>query len=74
MSGSDFLYRHKIISALLVIWLMAIVSFVVYQVFSCDAIEISGQTAALASTVFGFPALAIGLWKWRNKKPAENEE
>lgn len=64
---SNFFYKHAIVSILLVIWMVALTSWVTYQVFA-DLKAITTQAAAAYGTLFGLPAIAIGLWKWRNSK------
>lgn len=64
-SMSEFLYRHKIASGLVLIWTIALVSWVTYQVF-VDITKITMQAAGAYATLFGLPAISVGLWKWRN--------
>lgn len=62
---SKFLYDHKVVSVLTIVWMMGLVTWVTWRVFGAPP-DIPTATAAAYATVFGLPALAIGLWKWRN--------
>lgn len=63
----SFLYKHKIISAFLVLWMVCLVSVITIKVFFAP-VDIPAGTITAFGTVFGLPALVIGLWKWRNSK------
>ena len=61
-----WLYQHAIVTLLLILWSICLISWVVWRVFGDNPPEISGGTATAFATVFGLPALVVGLWKWRN--------
>ena len=61
----DFFYKHKIVSLLVVIWALGLTSFVTVVVF-VDPPDIPAGTVSALGVVFGLPALAVGLWQWRN--------
>lgn len=62
-----WLYKHAIITVLLIIWCIGLVTWVTYRVFSDNPPDIPTGTVAAFGTLFGLPTLVIGLWKWRNK-------
>lgn len=64
---SEFIYRHKIASSVVLIWTIALVTWVTHQVFF-DITKITMPVAGAYATLFGLPALAIGLYQWRNNK------
>ena len=64
----DLIYRHRVISAFLVIHALALVTWVTVRVFGDNPPEISMGTATALGAVYGLPALAYGLWKWRAKQ------
>jgi len=70
----DFIYRHKIITALLVLHSLSLVTWVTIRVFGDNPPEISAGTATALTAVYGLPALAYGLWKWRGGKVKYNAE
>jgi len=61
----NILYKYGILSSLMMIWMMGIVTYVTYQVFN-DITQISAAATTAYATLFGLPAIAIGVWKWRN--------
>jgi hypothetical protein len=66
-SLQSWLYKHAIITVLLIIWCIGLVTWVTYRVFSDSPPDIPTGTVAAFGTLFGLPTLVIGLWKWRNK-------
>lgn len=60
------MYRHKLVSLLIVVWSMGLVTWVVWRVFSVSPPDIPVTTVTALGTVFGLPALAFGVWQWRN--------
>lgn len=64
---SNFFYKHKLIAMTFVIWSMALVTWVVIQVFF-DVTKINSAINSALAIVFGLPTAAIGFWKWRNDK------
>lgn len=64
-----YLNERKVLSALFTIWVCVLVTYVVYQVFD-DIKLINAAVVSALGTVFGLPALAVGVIKWRqNAKP-----
>ena len=57
--------QHKILTALIVVWLLGLVTWPTYRVFSENPPEIAAGTATALATVYGLPAIAVALWKWR---------
>lgn len=62
----DMVHRHGLVTLLVVLWTLALVSWVVWRVFSAEPPDIPLGTVTALGTVFGLPAIAVGLWKWRN--------
>lgn len=58
--------QHKFLAYLFLLWAMSIVTLVTIRVFFFTP-EISGGTAGALATVYGLPALAVGLYKWRGE-------
>lgn len=63
----DFMHKHRIPTALIVVWLLGLVTWPTYRVFSENPPEITGSTATALGIVYGLPAIAVALWKWRGK-------
>lgn len=69
MSGVyKWLYNHGVITILVIIWCIAITTYVTIKVFSDSPPDIPMGTVTAYGTLLGLPALAVGLWKWRNDK------
>lgn len=64
----EFIHRHKIITALLVLHSLGLVTWVTIRVFGDNPPQIPAGTATALTAVYGLPALAYGLWKWRGGK------
>lgn len=60
--------RNALISTLVVIWTLALCTWVTWRVFGNNPPDIPTGTAAAFATVFGLPAVAVGLWKWRSER------
>lgn len=71
MNLSEWLYKNKIISSLIVLWGLGLTTFVTIRVFSVIPPDIPLGTATAFATLFSLPALAIGLYKWRVDKHVE---
>ena len=65
----NIFFKYGILTLLVVLWAMAVVSFVTIVTF-LNTPDIPTGTAAALATVYGLPAIAIGLYKWRNEKNA----
>ncbi len=63
---SGFFYTYKIPTILILVWVLGLVTWVTMQVFSATPPVISMGTASAFSAILGLPAIAVGLWKWRN--------
>jgi len=63
---TDWLRSHLIVSVLLVIWTVTLVSTVTVKAFF-DPVSIPTGTATALATVYGLPAVTIGLYKARLK-------
>lgn len=61
----NWLHKNAIVTLFLILWSVILVSWVVYRVFGDIPPDIPTNTVAALGTVFGLPALAFGLWKWR---------
>jgi len=68
---TNFFYKHAILSTVIVLWMIAIVSWVTYQVFA-DLSKITTQAAAAYATLFALPAIAVGVWQWRNRAGSDD--
>ena len=56
---------------IIVIWCLAVTTWVVWRVFGTDVPDIPTGTAVAFGTLFSLPPAAVGLWKWhrdRDKK------
>ena len=69
--------QHKIPTALIVLWMLGLVTWVTLRVFGENPPDIPGSTATALGMVYGLPAIAVGLWKWRGgrlkRKPEDSE-
>jgi len=68
LSMWQYMERNKVISAVLVIWTYALVTWVVWKVFD-DVSLINAAVVSALGTVVGIPAVAIALFKWRRGTP-----
>jgi len=73
MNALDWIDKHRIISGIVILWSLGIVTFVTWAVF-IDPPDIKGGTAAALATVYGLPALAVSLVKWRGSLITTNKE
>ena len=67
MNFFDYIENHKIVTIVVVLWLLTIVTWVTFMVFSPTPPDIPGTTVSALGIVFGLPALAVGLLKWRGE-------
>jgi len=63
----------KFITPLIVIYLMALIGWVVWRVFGYDVPDIPTGTAATFATFFSLPPAAFGLWKWYRERNSADE-
>ena len=56
--------RHIVMTSIIVLWALSLVTWVTYIAFT-DPPDIPTGTAAVMATIYGLPALAFGLWKWK---------
>lgn len=64
-----WLYNHGIVSIGLIIWCVALTTYVTIRIFSDSPPDIPTGTVAAYGTLLGLPTLAVGVWKWRSDKP-----
>ena len=62
-----WMQKHMVFTLLLVVWMLSIVTWVVWRVFGEAPPDVPSSTNAALGIVFGLPALAVGLWKWRGE-------
>ena len=62
----EFINKYRIVTLLWAAWTVGVVTFVVYQVF-IDITKITMPVATALASVFGLPAIAAGIMKWRNQ-------
>jgi hypothetical protein len=69
--------RHKVFTIILVFAIFALVGAVTVKVF-WDPRDVPSGTLGALTVVYGLPALAVALWKWRGelitRKPAKGDE
>jgi len=63
---SNFLHKYRIISTLFIVWAMVMVTVAICFTFINPPDIPLGTVTALGS-VLGLPAVAVGLYQWRNK-------
>ena len=63
----NFLFKRGILTSLIVVWAIGVVSFVTIVTFVYTP-DIPTGTAAALATVYGLPAVAVGLYKWRSER------
>lgn len=63
----NIFFKYGILTVLVVLWAITLVTFVTIAVFTAPP-DIPTGTAAALATVYGLPAVAIGLYKWRSEK------
>lgn len=56
---------YKVATLLLVVHALSLVTWVTLRVFGAEPPDIPMGTATAIGAVYGLPALAYGLWKWR---------
>jgi len=61
----ELMTKYRLASLAWAIWSAGVVTYVVVQVFS-DVTKITTPVAAALATVFGLPALAVAILKWRS--------
>ena len=63
----NFFFRHAILTTIVVLTALGLVVFVTAVTFT-NPPDIPMGTATALATVYGFPAAAIALYKWRSEK------
>lgn len=58
----------------MVLHALALVTWVTIRVFGSNTPDIPMGTATALATVYGLPALAYGLWKWRGGKVNNSDQ
>ena len=64
---SGFFYKYKIPTLMMLLWVIGIVTFATIRTFSETPPVISMGTASAFGALLGLPAIAVGLWRWRNE-------
>lgn len=67
MSMRNFLYNYPIVTIILLMWMMAIVTFTVYGVFFITP-DVGAGLASLVGAIFGLPTAVLGFVQWRLQK------
>ncbi len=60
-----WVYDNAILTILVVVWGLALVTWVTYKMFE-DPTSITMAATSAYATLFSIPAMVVGLWKWRN--------
>jgi|GEM_PF-2770728 len=60
----EWLYRHYIVTSLIVVYYMTLAGYGTYQVFS-QIIQITGPGVTAYGTLMALPPAAVGLIRWR---------
>lgn len=72
MSIAEFSSKYKVPALVLVLWIMTIVTFVIFQAF-IDITKLTMPVASAVGAVIGLPSLAAGLIKWRSDPPGTRQ-
>ena len=68
----NFFYKSAIITTFFVLWAIGIITFVTVVTFLFTP-DIPMGTATALGAVYGLPAIAVGLYKWRVEKSAKSK-
>lgn len=60
--------RARWLTAILVIWCCAVVTWVMIRVFGASPPEITAGTAAALGAVLGIPPAVFGFYQWARKR------
>lgn len=69
----EWLYRHYAITALIVIYYMALSGYGTYQVFS-QIVEVTGPGVTAYATLMALPPAALGMIRWRIRADNHDSE
>lgn len=64
MSLRNFLYNYPIISIIIVLWVLAIVTFATVKVFLLAKV-VDAALASCYAALLGLPAVGFGVFQWR---------
>lgn len=64
MNLLDAIEKHKLIRRLVLVWAVALITWVVVRVFGMAPPVITGGTATALGTVIGILGTVIALYKW----------
>ena len=67
MSFFSWARRTQVFALLFAVWMMGLATWVTYQMF-VNPTAITSQMNIAFGTVYGLPALAVGLLKWRTSR------
>jgi len=67
---TDWIYRHRIVSTLFALVALFLVVYATLRVFGVVT-EVTGPVAAAYGSLLGFPAVAVGLYRWRREKDGQ---
>lgn len=62
-----FITENALMSIIIIAWALTLTTVITLKVFF-DPPDIPAGTVAAFTTVFGLPALAFTVWKWRRDK------
>jgi len=69
-----WLNNYGVVTVLIVLWSIALTTWVTYKMF-VDITAISTQATVAFATLFALPSIGVGVWQWRiNKLYSNNEE
>lgn len=63
---SSWLYRHRVVSTVVVLWALGVVTYATLRVFGVVT-EVNAAVVSAYTALLGIPAAAFGLWQWRAK-------
>jgi hypothetical protein len=55
-------------SLVVILWAITLTTWVTIRVFGDSPPDVPTGTAAALATVFGLPAIGVGIWKWRREQ------
>ena len=65
---AEWMRENRVLAAVVILWAVGLVTWVTWRVFGPEPPEIAAGTATALGAVYGLPALAIGLLRWRDKR------
>ena len=61
-----FITENALMSTMVIIWAITLTTWVTIRVFGDSPPDV--PTGAALATVFGLPAIGVGIWKWRREQ------